>query len=296
MSRRRRIWVELLPPKVLAEPATLQLLDRFGLEPIIAIPPEREDGDLLESLRRVARAGLAVGLWPLLSDEEGYWPSASNAARFRARVEEVLRFAARAGVKPRTVAIDLEPRLPITRALLEGPRVSTLAKGLVGAFTPEAEEVRLRAKHSFGLVRRELRSQGIESLAAIWPVQLVDFHAPRPLLGALLGTPVRLDDWDVTCPMLYSSIIRSLAPARAEQLTRWAYRSIAKSRGQAALSVSLGLVGTGKLGDEPVLEAPERLELDVQNAKSAGLDDLALFSLEGVIADERPERWLRVFS
>ncbi len=293
---RRRIWAENLPARVLKDPATLRLLQRFDLEPIVAIPPEREDGDTLEALGRLSGAGIRVGLWPLLSDAEGYWPSHANAASFERRVTQVLAFAERGGVAPRTLAVDLEPRLPITRALLDGPRVRILASELARSISPEAEELRLRASHAFSGVRRVLRARSIESLAAIWPVQLLDLRTKTPILGGLLGTPVRTGEWDVLCPMLYSSMIHAVAPRVADRLTRWAYRSIARSRQLGAISVSLGLVGTGKLGDEAVLEHPELLLRDVQSARAAGVQDLALFSLEGVLGDDEPERWLRVFS
>lgn len=293
---RRRIWVEFLPPSVLAEPATLHLLRRFALEPIVALPPEREDGEMQRALARLAGAGLSVGLWPLLSDAEGYWPSVANAAAFERRVAAALAFSARSGVTPRTLAVDLEPRLPVTKALLDGPRLWTVAGELRRALSPEADEARLRADRVFRALRADLGARGIESLAAIWPVQLLDLSVERALIGGLLGTPLRRGDWDVTCPMLYSSMIRALSPTRSDRLLRWAYGSIRRAQKGTRMSVSLGLVGTGKLGHEPVLPHPDSLALDVEMAKSAGLDDLALFSLEGVLSDEDPERWLRVFS
>lgn len=295
-AARRRIWVELLPPEILAEPATIQLLRRFELEPIVALPPERQHGQTQRALARLGAAGIPVGLWPLLSDEHGYWPSVSNAAEFERRVREVLGFAERAGVAPRSLAIDLEPRLATTRALLDGPRVRTLAAELLRALHPDAAELRLRAARAFRAVRAELTNRKIESLAAVWPVQLLDLHVDRALVGGLLGTPLRPGDWDVTCPMLYSSLIRGLSPDRGERMLDLAYRSLGRARRDQRMSVSLGLVGTGKLGDEPVLADPESLAADVRRAKSAGLSDLALFSLEGVLADEDPERWLRAFS
>lgn len=293
---RRRVWVEFLPPEQLAEPATVHLLARFGLEPLIALPPEREHGATQRALARLSAAGLSVGLWPLLPDQHGYWPSVSNAPEFERRVRQVLAFADRARVRPRTVAVDLEPRLATTRALFEGRRLRTVGAELLRVASPEAKERRLRADRAFQAVRRELAARGVESLAAVWPVQLLDLEVERALIGGVLGTPLARGDWDVTCPMVYSSLIRSLSPRRGDLLLEWAYRALGRAHRKSRMSVSLGLVGRGKLGDEPVLPDPESLALDVQEAKRAGLDDLALFSLDGVLADEHPERWLRVFS
>ncbi|MFK5151303.1 hypothetical protein ACI4CU_28550, partial [Klebsiella pneumoniae] len=49
-------------------------------------------------------------------------------------------------------------------------------------------------------------------------------------------------------------------------------------------SVSLGCVGTGALGDEPIYRSPDELADDVAIAAEAGATDLALFDLGGVLA------------
>jgi hypothetical protein len=60
-------------------------------------------------------------------------------------------------------------------------------------------------------------------------------------------------------------------------------------------SVSLGAVGAGALGDEPVYPDPEALADDVAIAIAAGVADLWLFDLGGVLSRGAPERWLSAF-
>lgn len=287
---RRRIWVEHLPAEVLAESATLDLLERYRLEPIVALPPERETGAMADALAAMSRRGLRVGLWPLLLDEEGYWPSVKSAPAFEARVEAALSFANEAGADIRTVAIDLEPPLEELKVLLEGSgpaRWSFIAR---------------QRKDDAGVFERLARSlagRGIETIAAVLPPVLLDLDRRRPFWESVLGTPATSVPWNVVSPMLYTTMIAALLPSRSTHSARGILFAgadrLARSVGGARASVSLGLVGTGKLGTEPTYDRPASLALDVGAARAAGIEDLALFALEGVLERGPPERWLDAF-
>ena len=59
--------------------------------------------------------------------------------------------------------------------------------------------------------------------------------------------------------------------------------------------ISLGAVGKGALGDEPVYRDVSELAQDVAIARAQGVDDLALLDLGGVLARPNPEAWLEAF-
>jgi hypothetical protein len=96
--------------------------------------------------------------------------------------------------------------------------------------------------------------------------------------------------------MLYTSELRTLfpflGPGGARALLHAGAGLLAANAKAARASVSLGLVSTGKLGDERCFRDPVELLLDVEAALAAGVDDLALFSLEGILERGPPERWL----
>jgi hypothetical protein len=68
----------------------------------------------------------------------------------------------------------------------------------------------------------------------------------------------------------------------------------AASRFGPAAGVSLGAIGAGAFGDEPIYRSPEELADDVSIARAAGVDDLTLFDLGGAVA-RGLEDWLDVF-
>ena len=99
--------------------------------------------------------------------------------------------------------------------------------------------------------------------------------------------------------MFYTSLIEAMLPRalpwRAHRLLATGARIIRRRLGVRG-SVSLGLVAPGKLEDEPAYGEPEELKRDVAVARGAGVEDLALYSLDGVLRRGAPERWLEPFT
>lgn len=300
---RRRIWCELLPAEELGAPATVALLERLSLEPIVALPPGGDTPAMAAALKALSRASVRVGLWPLLNDEQGYWPSAVNAADFCRRTREVVAFAKQAGVRLGTVAVDLEPPLGVVRRLLQSTpaaRVAHVAGELRALREPRRVRARREARAMFGALRAELSAAGIETMAAVMPPIALDMAWQSGFWQALLRTPVRSPGWSVLSPMMYTTIISAMLPGGSMAVTRALVfelgRALVASVGTARASMSLGLVGSGKLGSEPTYSGPQALVCDVQVARAAGIDDLALFSLEGALNRGNPEHWLLPFT
>lgn len=296
--RRYRVWCEALAPEVLGAPATRALLRRYGLEPLVALPPGAETGTLRDALTALSADGIAWGLWPLLDDADGYWLSTANATHFCARVAMALEFAP---ARPRTIAVDLEPPIALTRALTVGGDRRALLGAVWASVGPEASRARDRARVVLDELTGGLRSRGIETLAAVLPPVVLDLDARHRPVQALLSTPLDPTSCDVISPMLYTSMIAGLLPGRSTPLARrilgWSSRRMVARRGAQGTSIGLGVVGTGKLGDEPTYQGPDELAEDVRIALAAGARDLALFSLEGVLGREGgPEPWLRALT
>ncbi|MBK6687360.1 MAG: hypothetical protein IPG45_23015 [Deltaproteobacteria bacterium] len=302
MTRRRRIWCELLPAEELASPATVALLERFQLEPILAFPPERDDGPYLQALGTLARAGRPFGVWPLLADHHGYWPSVENVAAFQERVQVVLQQLERVGARPRTVAFDLEPPLQRMKPLMHGGVSAARTLWAEGrrALTAPQKLRQAEAGRALHGIARSIEAQGIETLAAVLPPVVLDLAGKGSTLQALFGTPVFHPEFQVVSPMMYTTLISALIPfghpERARGLLYEGGKILAQRLGPGRASLSLGLVSPGKLQDEPAYADPSELAKDVAAARATGIDDLALYALEGVLARGDPEVWLTAFT
>jgi hypothetical protein len=295
----RRIFAEHIAPATLGDAATVGLLSRYGLQALVAVPPGAESGALGEALARLSRTEAGVGVWPLLDDADGYWPSDGNAAAFTRRVQDVLSFARAAGATVRTVVVDLEPPLWVMERLM-GPRPVSAVARRVYMSCRATEAVRRRsAAQVLARLQEDLHRQGLETFATVIPPVVLDHPRGPGLWQAVFQTQVHRPGWSKICPMLYTSIMADLLPSGAAGSARalahvMAARLVRHAGPRAA--GALGLTGTGKLEGEPVLPDPEALAEDVAAIRAAGVEDLALFSLEGVLARPAPEAWLQAFT
>lgn len=292
----RRIWVETLPASELASPATLSLLKRWSLQPLIALSPQHENAAMDRAFAELAARDIPLGIWPLLPDTDGYWAGERNAELYSARLFEALE-RTRASSPVRTVAIDLEPPLDRVCAFFDKSRtLSAVESALREALRPDVVEVRRRARVSFGELQRSLAVENVETVAAVVPLVIFDLATEHRPWQALLGTPIEPPFWDRICPMLYGSLAaKSLSAPVIEHVLFAAGRVLVEHVGTKRAAAALGLAGPGKLGNEAFYATPELLARDVAAIRAAGIEDLALFSLEGVLAREHPEAWLRAF-
>jgi len=267
--------------------AALPLLARFGVELLLAVRPWDLDA-LAETLRACADAGVTTSAWPMIEDERGRWASARNAEAFRDFTLRVRDAGARG------VAIDLEPPIDDVRAIMSG--VGGAARVLRGGVSAAAFAA---ARATYVAMIESLRADGIATTAAVLPHALLDdgeTHDRGARWQRLAGTPVDGPRFDRFSVMLYTSMVEGwsrgvLDRADARAVLAGACR-LTTERFGAGGGVSLGAVGTGAFGDEPVYRSPAELREDVAIARACGVEDIALFDLGGVLARAPSEAWL----
>ncbi len=267
MPRRRRIWCETVPPETLAAPATVALLRRYAVDPILAVWPSTVTA-AGTALARFADAGLRPALWPMLADADGRWIGAANADLFCAFAERLLR-----ELGATEIVLDLEPPIDAVRQTLASSAVN--AHVLPASATPAAFRA---ARVRIGELANRVRARGAAVSAAVALPVLFDRPGGSAGWQARLGTPVDGIAWDHVSPMLYTSIVEGwsrglLARADVRAVLAWSCSASARRFGPRA-GASLGAVGTGAFGDEPTLRSPAELEDDVGVALACGVDDL----------------------
>ncbi len=306
-TRTLRIYSEMLPYDALVRPRTLELLRRYGLDVVLAVRPWQ-----LEPLGRVVRtladAGVSLSIWPMLADEEGRWANGANASSFARFLGALLKTFDAGPCAPCEILFDLEPALAHARVLaaVAGPLAPRAALSLSASLFRVAERscwgTWARADDGCAELRSavtEVHARGMGTAAAVWPLVALD-PPGQALWQSLLGTPVDSLLTRRVSVMLYTTIFegwsrRALRRRDASALLRAGCdRVVERWNGRAG--VSLGCVGAGALGDEPVYRTPKELAEDVAQARAAGIEDLSLFDLAGVLSRESPEAWLDAFA
>lgn len=280
---RRSVWCETVSWERLATREVLSLARRFDVDLLVAVRPGQEIA-LVRALAACADAGVRAAAWPMLEDAQGRWASAKNAGAFAAMT---LGLVEAVGASLSGVAIDLEPSfVSMERALAQW---WTIARGAPRRRTPAEGTERLAS------LTRELAARRVEVTLAILPLVAWDLEG-RARWQARLGTPIDPLAFDRASAMVYTSLLEgwsrgALGRDDARCLLAACARAM-KRRFGARASVSLGCVGTGAFGDEPIYRSPAELADDVALVRRSGIEDIVMFDLGGALARGPAEAWL----
>jgi hypothetical protein len=287
---RRRIWSEHLPIERLVAPETQALLAEHQLQLIVAIQPQQitRVAELIEACRD---HGVELALWPLLHDRAGRWASESNLVPYREHLLAVLAVIERVRF-PMTLVFDLEPPIDRMRKLLRlelGLRPAGVPTALLGGGVGRFDEL-----------TRQVRQRGHTPIAVVPPMVLLDPARRRGGWQRLLETPVDGVGFERVIVMAYTSLFEGYSfgsVTRRDARSLLAHLALlARRRWGRRAALALGVVGGGALGDERPYRDLDELGDDVGLSLAAGVNDLSLFDLTGVLARAEGARpWLARF-
>jgi hypothetical protein len=283
----RRIWSEHVPFDVLTRPAVLDLLSKRSVGVLVAVQPHqrRRVPDLLS---RCADRGVDLALWPLLDDSEGRWPSDANAGAYRGHLLRMLDRVAECGSRPSEVIFDLEPPIAWARNFLR----LRLWEGRVRLRPAHMD----RALRHFGSLVVEIGDRGLSTTAVVPPMVLWDPLGPWGGWQRLLGTPVDGPAFKKIIVMAYTSLFegysQGLLDRRDSRALLASLCQAAKSRWGHRAAVALGVVGGGALGDEAPYRGAAELADDLSITRVAGLEEISLFGLTGILDRPPTQLWL----
>lgn len=272
------MWCETLAYADLTPALTAHLRDR-GLELLLAVRPWQL-AEVDAAVRRLQTAGVPTAVWPMLADDDGRWASVASAPAFIAFADAVLAAAPTCD----ELILDLEPPLAELAAWKDG-RLSWSGRPTRPAFRA-ARDAYAAAITRWRATRRVT--------TALLPMLMAELRGEW--LQRLLGTPASALPVDRHSVMAYTSLFegwsRGLVGRRRAEALLVASARLARARFGAAAALSLGCVDTGALGDEPAYRDPGELARDVALAHRAGITELAVFDLGGMVRRGPVERWL----
>ena len=290
-----RFWAEFMSPPEIVEKA-LPLLVEFGAGVSVSVPEGSLSDENAKAFREIKAAGVELTFWPLLAREKGYFPNEANVPAFAEMVHDLIAWAEGNGVLPDMIAVDLE--LPLEQiSIFLGAQSGGGARKALDMLRENLNLQRFREARS-GLIELNswIRNRGIKTLAAVLPWVALELFGDGETVQDLMETPVAGIEWDLISPMLYVSMFEGMTGGRisAFDANSLVYETVMRLRnkygGRAA--VSLGVTGTGVLGNEPTFETVEELMVGVDASLAAGARDISIYNLEGVISRENPRVWL----
>jgi hypothetical protein len=278
---RKRIWCETLSHHELVQAKSLDLLKRGPFEAIVAVQPESLDS-FFPALAELQSHGIKTSVWPMLSNADGRWLSLATAPAYLAWLLRVVDTARATKTALEEIVIDLEPPFGLIHRMLNRDSCSISVQRAAA----KAIQAQLRA----------LRSDGVRISSAILPTQ--PFKVGRFAADKALGVPSWHGAFDAENVMLYSTLFEGWGRLPRPVVEAIMHNVLEASRSHFGprAAVSLGAIGTGAFGNEPVYRSPATLAADIAIARACGICEIALFDLGGIVRRPCPEVWLETFA
>jgi hypothetical protein len=223
-------------------------------------------------------------LWPLLSEEDGYWPNQGNASAYRAFVNELLGKVSHDCPQLFGVAVDMEPPLQ-TMDALTAPNadivemVSMLVDGI-------DEQAFASGRETMASVCADIQAAGLHCRLTTLPMLVDDLADGDEGIAKALHIPIRDVGWDSLGFQVYRSLFETYALDEDAVFTSGLVASyVADIKGEwgGRAAIDLGTTGGGMV-EHGGLDSAEQMQADIAAALYGGVDigRISVYSLEGL--------------
>jgi len=286
-----RIWCEFTPPLEVCRKHILNAFKSRGVILNYKLEHGQDKEDFYEMIRIYNDNDIPVSVWATLSDEIGYWINEKNAEQFDKYIRELTEKIDARGLKIKGFCIDMETPLQDIMALNEPKNVISPAITIAKMLTANLNKQRFaQAKKVFNGIAHFLRDRGLESYAACVRHCYYDIRFKSDLIQNALEIPVLDVEWDKYNFMYYSTMIRNeMKNIKKVDTDYLIYHQVSylKKALKDKLTVSVGLTNKGKLGNEPYYQNISEFEKDMGILKEIGVEDVSLFSLDGILEEKK---------
>jgi hypothetical protein len=153
----------------------------------------------------------------------------------------------------------------------------------------------LVAKAGLSDLNDGIQDRGVRTITAVMPWVALELEGEHELIQDMTETPVAGIGWDVISPMLYVSMFAGMTNGLVTEAdANWLVYDTClrlRSRFGGRAGASLGLTGSGVLENEPTFDEPGELVEGLSAALAAGIRDISIYSLEGVLDRDDLREW-----
>lgn len=252
------------------------------------LPKHAGDPDFQEVLAQAKALAVPVKLWPLLYPEDGAWCNEDNIEPFWENIFDLLDYVDTLDHDVQTVVINSElgpPKIDLIHQYFAEEDWGKLIELVTANLDPD------RFQQSVARTKERvtaLHARGFLAQITTYPYLLEDLLDGDPHLQDAANVVLEGVDWDTAAftpyrPAYSADFNESFGP--------WFVYSYAKMAVAAygdRADIALGRIAPG---DSHAYESPEELAADVAAAKAAGIRNIDLFSLPGMLQDDRFDEW-----
>jgi len=246
--------------------------------------------DLLHLLEEARERGIRTTLWPLLSMDQGPWANEGNADLFGSLVDDMMDWLEGEGFHPEWIAVNMEnsaAQMDIIKEYFYNGDFQALVELLLG----NMDRVRFdEAVVAYQQLVDRIQDRGCKVMVTTYPFMLEDFLDGDPDLQDLANVPLSGIDWDALTFTTYRTAYSGDLGVEFSPYMVYEYGRLARKLFGDKARLAAGMIGWTDHG--PGYTSPEDLSLDIAAAKAAGIVEIDLFHLGGMIQEGGPAPWL----
>lgn len=286
-----RIWCEFTPPGEVCREHIIKAFRNYRVSLNYKLEYGQDSAAFYKMIKTYNDSEIPLSIWATLSDDMGYWINEKNAGIFDGYIRELVTRLEERALKVKGFCIDLESPLQDIKRLSEPKNIISPLITCGKMLTANLNKQRFNeARRVLNGTAEFLRSKGLESYAACVRHCYYDLRFKSELMQNALEIPVFNVGWDRYNLMYYSTMIRNeMKLLKRVDVDYMIYHQLAhlKELLKDKLSISVGVTNVGKLGNEPCYKNISDFERDMGILKAVGISDFSLFSLDGILEENR---------
>ena len=291
-----RIWCEFTSPLDVCKEFVLTTLKKYNVILNYKLEYKQTDANFFNMIKIYNENKIPISIWATMRDDMGYWINEKNAYEFDRYIRELVGEIESKQLHIKGICIDMETPLKDVQRL-SNPKSKLDPILLFGkAVTHNLNKRRYnKAKDILKETCSYLREKGLESYATCVRHCYYDLRFNSEIMQNAMEIPIFDIEWDKYNLMYYATMIRQeFGKIKRVNVDYLIYHQIKhlKETLKDKLAISVGVTNIGKLGNEAYYESIEEFSKDIGILKECGVEDFSLFSLDGIMQENKLEDFL----
>ena len=276
------VTAEYTPYAKLSEPEIVNLLAKYHVAICLCVREDQLNNDLNHLYMVYEKAGIPILLWPLLPKKDGLYVNKSTADKYIDYLETVYGWMDKRGHKVDAIVVDVEPG---------GGGFKKWIKDMDRKSWPQALD-------KFNRVIAAIHKHNSLAIGVAFPFVIDDRLSGRHGWEDLFGGPVASVDWDYLAIMMYTTwfIEQGKFMGMTWDAAHWAaydYSVDLKKVWGDKAAVALGVTSAGEGNEKVIYDTPEKIAPAIAAVRSAGVANLGIYDIKGMLDSGSLEPWLK---
>ena len=289
------LWPDETGPDILAQwyPFFAETGARLYVEVLEEWIVERNP-DIARIFREAHEAGVEARPYIILSEEAGIYPNESNFDRFFAALKAFIAWVEDENLPVEWICVDMETPVQMVQDLESCVREFRFLDALLLLLQHRDPEMFQRSIASYQELVDYCHAHGFKVHVITFPLVLDDYSDSDFHIQDAFDVPVSGVGWDEVDFMIYRTTYQgyTLMPFTSDLVYRYAL--MARGLFGERASVFVGLVlWSGWGGGDSGYQDPAELEADIEAALAAGVHEINIFYLTGLLEKADPVAWMR---